>query len=122
MSMVSVTCPCGTAHEVPVAMLTAIETRTEVSEDARLAIPCRRCARYILTEILGLKKAEKPVSKDEDRMAEIDYDGIEHETPDAVMFDIDNKLVWLPKSQIEFDRDDKTIELPEWLATEKGLV
>jgi hypothetical protein len=53
---------------------------------------------------------------------EIEYDDIEHETDRAIMFNIDNRLVWLPKSEITFDRDEMTIELPEWLATEKGLV
>jgi hypothetical protein len=30
--------------------------------------------------------------------------------------------VWVPKSQVEYDRNDKTITLPEWLAIEKKLV
>ena len=62
------------------------------------------------------------VNRDSNHTTEISYDEIEHETDEAVMFEIDNLLVWLPKSQIEFDRDEKTIELPEWLAVEKGLV
>lgn len=35
------------------------------------------------------------------------------------------KKIWLPKSQIEFEIDNRnlvTITLPEWLATEKGLI
>ena len=55
-------------------------------------------------------------------LTEIDYDNIEHETDQAVMFVIGNLLVWLPLSLISFDRDDHTIELPEWLATERGLI
>ncbi len=30
-------------------------------------------------------------------------------------------LIWLPKSQCE-KLDDETLEMPEWLAVEKGLV
>jgi len=57
-----------------------------------------------------------------DKPTEVSYDEIEHETEQAILFVFDNLLVWLPLSQISFNRDDKTIELPEWLATEKGLV
>jgi len=30
--------------------------------------------------------------------------------------------VWLPKSQVEWDETDSTMTIPEWLATEKGLI
>lgn len=47
------------------------------------------------------------------------------ETEDAILVDCDGEEVWLPKSQIEYDgeRGDEAvdIELPEWLAEEKGL-
>ena len=48
------------------------------------------------------------------------------ETKEALLvFDGDNE-VWLPKSQIEYDFFEKgkeiTIEIPEWIAIEKGLV
>jgi hypothetical protein len=29
---------------------------------------------------------------------------------------------WLPKSQCQWDKDDKTMAMPEWLAMEKGLI
>jgi len=32
------------------------------------------------------------------------------------------KVVWLPKSQCEWDADDRTMEMPEWLAREKELI
>lgn len=32
------------------------------------------------------------------------------------------KAQWLPKSQCEWDDHDKEMQLPEWLAIEKGLV
>ena len=33
-----------------------------------------------------------------------------------------NKTVWLPKSLCEWDEDEKTMSMPEWLAQEKGFV
>lgn len=33
----------------------------------------------------------------------------------------DKSLVFLPKSQVEVDKSNKTITLPEWLAIEKGI-
>lgn len=30
--------------------------------------------------------------------------------------------VWLPKSQVEYNEDDKTFAMPEWLALEKGFI
>jgi hypothetical protein len=35
----------------------------------------------------------------------------------------DGKItVWVPKSQVEYDPDNKTIAMPAWLATDKGFV
>lgn len=34
----------------------------------------------------------------------------------------EEQLVWVPKSQCEYDEDDETLQIPEWLAIEKGLV
>lgn len=52
-----------------------------------------------------------------------------HETQSAVLVHDgdESKKVWLPKSQIEIERDSSkprvaTITLPEWLAIDKGLV
>jgi DNA-directed RNA polymerase subunit E'/Rpb7 len=56
------------------------------------------------------------------------FDGIlKHETPYAILVEIDNEDVWLPKSQIEYDEnaevdDDIEVIIPEWLADEKGLI
>jgi hypothetical protein len=41
--------------------------------------------------------------------------------------DGEDNAVWLPRSQIEYDRDAAvgdviTVTLPEWLAMEKGLI
>ncbi len=50
-------------------------------------------------------------------------------TPDAIMLDNDDVQVWLPLSQIttdtsvDFDIGEiVTIEIPEWLAIDRGLV
>lgn len=41
----------------------------------------------------------------------------------AVMVEnLNGDKVWLPKSQIEIDEQDKEIQLPEWLAIDKELV
>lgn len=53
---------------------------------------------------------------------------LHHETDKAVLVSDDgnkDKAVWLPLSQIEIERTNGgvvTVTLPEWLATEKGLV
>lgn len=44
------------------------------------------------------------------------------ETPAAYRFFDGDKVVWLPKSQSEWDPDEKTMAMPEWLAREKGLI
>ena len=121
MKTTAVTCPCGRVHEVPLGVLAAVQRSTDVPGYASIVIPCPPpCAKTIVREAMA--SVREPVTNDDKRTTEIGFDNIEHETPDAVMFEIDNLLVWLPKSKIEFDRDDHTIELPEWLATEKGLV
>ena len=54
---------------------------------------------------------------------------IHHETDRAILASDDgNKshAVWLPRSQIEIDDEDRPltvlVTMPEWLAIEKGLV
>lgn len=50
------------------------------------------------------------------------------ETPDALLVDDSDVEVWIPKSQISnYDsdwaiNDMVKIEIPEWLATDRGLV
>jgi hypothetical protein len=50
------------------------------------------------------------------------------ETEKAIFVEGDETMCWLPKSEVEFDPDwvgtasRHDIELPEWLATEKGLI
>ncbi len=31
-------------------------------------------------------------------------------------------IIWLPKSQVEWDEDASTMAMPEWLAKEKELI
>lgn len=46
---------------------------------------------------------------------------LKHETDKAWLFSDGTKDVWIPKSQCEFD-GRQTVTMPEWLATDKGLV
>jgi hypothetical protein len=47
---------------------------------------------------------------------------LKHETPKAWLFTDADRDVWIPKSQAEYDPASLKLELPEWLAIEKGLV
>lgn len=48
------------------------------------------------------------------------------ETDLAILVDVNDEKVWLPKSKIEYDDfdigEEIEIEIPEWLADEKGLI
>ncbi len=44
------------------------------------------------------------------------------ETDNGYRFFDGDVTVWLPKSQCTWDPDAKTMAMPEWLATERGLV
>lgn len=44
------------------------------------------------------------------------------ETKEAYLFKINGKRVWLPKSQIEFDEEDRVVSMPERMAIDKELV
>lgn len=47
---------------------------------------------------------------------------IRGETEKAYHF-YDGKVAkWIPKSQCEWDDKDKTMQIPEWLATDKGFI
>ena len=47
---------------------------------------------------------------------------IRGETDKAYRFFDGELTVWLPKSQCEWDADDKTMAMPEWLAADKELI
>jgi hypothetical protein len=44
------------------------------------------------------------------------------ETEMAYRFYDGKRTEWLPKSQCQWDVDDKTMAMPEWLALEKGFI
>jgi hypothetical protein len=47
---------------------------------------------------------------------------IQGETDKACRFFDGTRAVWLPKSQVEWDSDDRTMAMPEWLAKDKELI
>ena len=47
---------------------------------------------------------------------------IKGETEKAYRFFDGNKTVWLPKSQCEWDEDEKVMTMEEWLARYKELI
>lgn len=48
--------------------------------------------------------------------------GIKSGTLDMDLGDGKSKLVWLPKSQIDWDEDEGVVYIPQWLAEDKGLI
>lgn len=53
----------------------------------------------------------------------IDIDGeVVGETDLAYRFNDGAKMVWLPKSQVEWNIDYQTMTMPEWLAMDKELI
>lgn len=56
------------------------------------------------------------------KLADIDYDEVLHETADAILFRIDKREVWIPKSIAEVDTDAKTFTIPEQFAIKNELV
>lgn len=54
------------------------------------------------------------------------YAEIKKETDKGLLVFDGEQQVWLPKSQIEFNEPNKNFEtsiwIPEWLATQKGIV
>jgi len=52
---------------------------------------------------------------------EIPFDEFKTETPMAYGVMVDDVMVWLPKSQCEIDEFEMVVEVPEWLAIEKGI-
>ena len=53
---------------------------------------------------------------------EIPFDRILQESDLAWLLDLGDDEVWFPKSQCELDEDNKFIEVPEYIAVDKGLV
>ena len=59
-----------------------------------------------------------------DKLTDVNYDEIKIDMVKykAILFIIDGRDVWLARSLIEVDKDNKTITMPEWVAIEKELV
>lgn len=58
-----------------------------------------------------------------DRSNLIDIAGeLQGETEKAYRFFDGTKTVWLPKSQCQWDPDEKVMTMEEWLATDKELI
>lgn len=55
---------------------------------------------------------------------ELEYDELVITTDDAVLLDVDGGArVWIPQSEIrEHDEEAQTMEIPVWLATDRGLI
>ncbi len=51
----------------------------------------------------------------------IEYDQIVTETALAWLFETTEGNIWLPKSECDIEPRDNIVEVPEWLAIEKGL-
>ena len=61
---------------------------------------------------------------DNNDLISVQYDRIidSRETKLAYLFIIDNKEIWLPKSQVEDIREtEKVVDIPYWLVKAKGL-
>ena len=54
-------------------------------------------------------------------LVELVYDEIKFETESGWLLSFDENNVWLPKSQCEIDIGKGRVEVPAWLAIEKGL-
>ena len=131
MELTEVRCPCGAAHDIPTGLLNELRTERPELDPENMRVACPECARKLVRAMLpdlaaeilvrAVKEGRNNAVSDQEK-TEIDFDENEHETDDGVLFVFDNLLKWLPKSQIEFDRDDKTITLPVWLATKEGLI
>lgn len=47
---------------------------------------------------------------------------VKGETDKAYRFYDGKNTDWVPKSQCEWDEDTKTMQMPEWLAMDKGFI
>lgn len=59
--------------------------------------------------------------KKPNKIVDVSYDAIVHETDHAYLFDFDGTEVWLPKSWVEVDERDRVVSLPEHRAIEKEI-
>jgi len=53
----------------------------------------------------------------------IEYDNVLRETPKAIFFQVGDKQVWIPTSQLEdLDVVEKVFNIPRWLAIKNELI
>ncbi len=53
----------------------------------------------------------------------VDISGeLQAETEKAYLLFDGTTKIWLPKSQVEWNDETKTMTMPEWMALEKGLI
>lgn len=55
-------------------------------------------------------------------MVEVHFDELLEDKPLAIHVRVDDKKYWLPKSQVDFREWSNIVEVPEWLAIQKGLI
>ena len=55
-------------------------------------------------------------------MVEVPFDELVEKRPSAICIRIEDKKYWLPLSQIDYREWSSIIEVPEWLAQQKGLI
>lgn len=53
---------------------------------------------------------------------EYEYAEMKAETDRAWLLTVENEDIWFPKSQCEVDTKRKTIDVPNWIARQKGLI
>jgi len=69
---------------------------------------------------------EVEMIKEQDRVGilyEVDFDKVIKETEFAILFDLGDNTIWVPKSIIDnIDYDDNIITIPLWFAETRRLV
>lgn len=59
----------------------------------------------------------------EPELVEIDFDSILDRSELSTCYAIGDEEVWLPNSEVKFeDEIQGTLEIPEWLAKDRGLI
>jgi hypothetical protein len=76
---------------------------------------------YYIELLPGWKKIQVETQMSRDLIVEVTGE-IKGETEKAWRFYDGTRLVWLPKSQCEWDVDTKVMMMPEWLGKEKDLI
>ena len=54
---------------------------------------------------------------------ELSYTELVVERDESILFEIDSRPIWLPRSEIvEHDAERKVVTIPEWLAIDREVV